>query len=111
MYSTVKYTDDTRNSRKEKQEWKIRRDTLGYNMPCIHWILRHLNCVLSPTEMDLHGKRFSDLDKNTQRIRSSKTYCLVISMEIQRHEKCVQHHASSILRNCAVHRIYYVILI
>ena len=51
MYSTVKYTDDTRGSRKEKLEWKIRRDALGYNMPRIHWILRHLNCVLSRTEI------------------------------------------------------------
>ena len=33
MYSKVKYTDDTRSSRKEKQEWKIKCDTVGYNMP------------------------------------------------------------------------------
>ena len=30
MYNRVKYTDDTKDSRKEKLEWKIRRDTLGY---------------------------------------------------------------------------------
>ena len=26
MYSTVRYADDTRDSRKEKMEWKIRRE-------------------------------------------------------------------------------------
>ena len=51
MYSTVQYTDDTRGSRKEKLEWKIRIDTVGYNMPRIHWILRHLTLRFSPTEI------------------------------------------------------------
>ena len=32
MHSTVKYTDDKRDSRKENLEWKIRRDSVGYNM-------------------------------------------------------------------------------
>ena len=49
MYSTVKYTDDTRDSWKEKLEWKIRRDTVGYNMPRIQLIRRYLTC--SPTEI------------------------------------------------------------
>ena len=53
MYSTVKYTDDTRDSLKEKPEWKIRRDTVGYNTPRIQWIWRYLTC--SPTEIDLHS--------------------------------------------------------
>ena len=52
MYSTVKYTDDTRGSRKEKLEWKIRRDTIRYNMPRIHWILRHLTLSSFPTEIE-----------------------------------------------------------
>ena len=41
VYSTVKYTDDTRVSRKEKLEWKIhvRRDTVGYDMSHIDWII------------------------------------------------------------------------
>ena len=32
VYSAVKYTDDTRDSRKEKLDRKIRRATVGYNM-------------------------------------------------------------------------------
>ena len=63
MYSTVKYTDDTRDSRKEKLEWKIRRDTIGYNMSRIHWILPHLTLHSFPQlKLILHGKRFSDFD-------------------------------------------------
>ena len=55
MYSTFKYTDDTTatDSRKEKLEWKIRRDTAGYKMPCIHWILRHLTLRSFRTESGL----------------------------------------------------------
>ena len=34
--TTVKYTDDTMDSRKEKLEWKIRRDMIGYIIPRIH---------------------------------------------------------------------------
>ena len=64
MYGTVKYTDDTRDSRKEKLEWKIRRDTIGYNMPRIHWILRHLTLRSFPQlKSNLHGKRFSYFDE------------------------------------------------
>ena len=37
MYSMVKYTDDTRDSQKEKLEWKI-RDMVGYIMLRINWI-------------------------------------------------------------------------
>ena len=60
MYGTVKYTDDTRDSRKEKLEWKIRRDTIGYSMPRIHWILRHLTLRSFPQlKSNLHGKRFA----------------------------------------------------
>ena len=33
MYSTIMYTDATRNSRKEKLEWKIRRDTANRTCP------------------------------------------------------------------------------
>ena len=47
MYNTVKYADDTRDSRKEKLELKIRRNTIGYNMPRIYWILRHLTEIES----------------------------------------------------------------
>ena len=62
MYSTVKYTNDKRDSLKEKLEWKIRRDTVGYNMPRIHWILRHLTLRSFPQlKSNLQGKRFSDL--------------------------------------------------
>ena len=35
MYSTLNYYDDTRDLRKEKLKWKIRRDTVGYNMPVL----------------------------------------------------------------------------
>ena len=59
MYSTVKYTDDTTDSRKEKLEWKIRRDTVGHNMPCS----LDLAPFLPQLKSDLHGKRFSDLDE------------------------------------------------
>ena len=52
MNSTVKYTDDTRDLRKEKLEWKIRRDRIGYNMPGIHWILCHLTAFFLPTEIE-----------------------------------------------------------
>ena len=63
MYGTVKYTDDTRDSRKEKLEWKI-RDTIGYNMPRIHWILRYLTLrYFTQLKSNLHGKRFSDFDE------------------------------------------------
>ena len=48
MYSTVKYTGDTRYSRKEKLKLKIIRDTVGYNMPRINWSLRLLT-LRSPT--------------------------------------------------------------
>ena len=64
MYSTLKYTDDTRDSQKEKLEWKIRRDTIGYNMSRIYWILRHLTLHSFPQlKSNLHGKRFSDFDE------------------------------------------------
>ena len=64
MNSTVKYTNDTRDSQKKKLEWKIRRDKIGYNMPLIHWILRHLTLRSFPQlKSNLHGKRFSDFDE------------------------------------------------
>ena len=81
MFSTVKYTDDTSDSQKEKLEWKIRRGTEGYNMPRIHWILCHLYFAFFPQlKSDLHGKRFSDMDE--LRTESDlKKHGLVISME------------------------------
>ena len=59
MYSTVKYTDETINSRKEKLEWKVRKATVGYNMS-----LAPFDFVFFPQlKSDLYGKRFSDLDE------------------------------------------------
>ena len=64
MYSTVKHTNDTRDTRKEKLEWKIRRDIIGYNMTRIHWILRHMVLRSFPQlKSNLHGKRLSDFDE------------------------------------------------
>ena len=63
MYSTVKYTDDTRDWWKEKLEWKIRRDTIGYNMPRIRQILCHVTAFFPQLKSNLHGKRISDLDE------------------------------------------------
>ena len=103
MNSTVKYTDDTRDSR--KLEWKIRKDTVGYNMPRIHWILRHLTQLKS----DLHGKRFSDL--NELRTESDLKKGWVIYTENGFNDTGIAYNTrESILRNCAVHRIDDVIL-
>ena len=65
MYSTVKYTDDTRDSRKKKLEWKIRRNTVGYNVPRMNSLdLVPFDFAFLPQlKSDLHGKRFSDLDE------------------------------------------------
>ena len=46
MYSTVKYTDDTRESRKDKLELKIRIQHVPYSL-----VLAPFDCVLSPTEI------------------------------------------------------------
>ena len=65
MYSTVKYTDDTTDSRKEKLDWKIRRDTVGYNMHAPYSLdLALFDFTFFPQlKSDLHGKRLSDLDE------------------------------------------------
>ena len=61
MYSTVNYTDDTRDSRKEKLEWKIRRD--GYNRIQHALDLAPFDFAFFPQlKSNIHGKRFSDLD-------------------------------------------------
>ena len=56
-YSTVKYTDDSRDSRKEKLEWKIRIQHDPYSLN-----LAPFNFAFFPQlKSDLHGKWFSDL--------------------------------------------------
>ena len=59
MYSTVMYTDDTRKLRKEKLEWKIRRDTAPYSRDLMQFDF----VFFLQLKLDLHGKRFSDLDE------------------------------------------------
>ena len=55
MYSTVKYTDDTRESRKDKL--KIRIQHVPYSL-----VLAPFDFGFFPQlKSDLHGKRFSDL--------------------------------------------------
>ena len=59
MYSIVKNTDNTKDSRKEKLDWKIRRNTIGYNVDIALFDFAFLPQLKS----DLHGKWFSDLDE------------------------------------------------
>ena len=110
MYSTVKYTDDTRDSRKEKLEWKIRsrRDTIGYNMPPYSLDLAPFDFAFFPQlKSDLHGERLSNLEElRTESVR------LVISTEIGFNDIGYAYNTrESIFRNCAVHRIDDVILL
>ena len=57
MYSTVKYTDESIDSRKEKLEWKIRIQHAPYSLN-----LAPFDFTFFPQlKSDLHGKRFSDL--------------------------------------------------
>ena len=88
MYRVVKYTDDTRNSRNEKLEWKIRRFTctihVGYNMSRIHWILRQLTSRSFPKlKLNLHGKRFSDFDEIRTESDFKKRHGLVMGSTTQ----------------------------
>ena len=57
MYSTVKYTEDSRDSRKEKPEWKIRIQHDPYSLD-----LAPFDFAFFPQlKSDLHGKRFSNM--------------------------------------------------
>ena len=57
MYSTVMYTDDSRDSDKEKLEWKIRIQHAPYSLD-----LAPFDFAFFPQlKSDLHGKRFIDL--------------------------------------------------
>ena len=57
MYSTVEYTDDSRDSRKEKLEWKIRIQHAPYSLD-----LSPFDFAFFPKlKSDLHGKWISDL--------------------------------------------------
>ena len=55
MYSTVKYADESRDSRKEKQEWKIRIQHALYSLDFAPFDLTFFPQLKS----DLHGKRLS----------------------------------------------------
>ena len=57
MYSTVKYTDDSRDSRKEKLEWKIRIQHDPYSLALVPFD----SAFFPQLKSDLHGKRFSDM--------------------------------------------------
>ena len=57
MYSTVKYTDESIDSRKEKLEWKIRIQHDPYSLDLAPFDFTFFLQLKS----DLHGKRFSDL--------------------------------------------------
>ena len=108
MYSTVKYTDDTRDLVKEKLEWRISRDTADKTCPVFTGSCAIRPCVLSLLKSDLHEKRFSDL--NDQILK--KRHGLVISTENGfNYSGNVYSTRESILRNCAVHWIDDVILL
>ena len=56
MYNTVKYTDDSRDSRKEKLEWKIiQHDPYSLDLTPFDF------AFFPQLKSDLHGKRFSDM--------------------------------------------------
>ena len=57
MYSTVKYTDDSRDSQKEKLEWKIRIQHAPYSLDLAPFDF----ALFTQLKSDLHGKRFSDM--------------------------------------------------
>ena len=57
VYSTVKYTDDSRDSGKEKLKWKIRIQHDQYSLD-----LAPFDFAFFPElKSDLHGKQFSDM--------------------------------------------------
>ena len=57
VYNTVKYTDDSGDSRKEKLEWKIRIQHDPYSLD-----LAPFDFAFFPQlKSDQHGKRFSDM--------------------------------------------------
>ena len=91
MNSTVKYTDDTRDSRTEKLEWKIRRDRIQHatDSPDLAPFDFKFSTQL---KSDLHGKRFSNLDE--LRIESDlKKTCFrdIYGKWVQQQRKCIQH--------------------
>ena len=88
MYNIVKYTYDTRDSRKAKLEWKIRRDKVGYNMPRIHCILCHmtLHSILC-MESGLVIWVYNEQDQILKKTWLGDIY----GKWVQRHRKCVQH--------------------
>ena len=107
MYSTVKYTNDTRDSRKEKLEWKIRRNTVGYNVHRIHWILRHF------TMCSYQICRESGLViwMNYAQNQILKRHGFEISTENRFNDTGNAYNTrKSIWRNCAIHQIDDVIL-
>ena len=57
IYSTFNYTDDSRDSRKEKLEWKIRIQHDPYSLDLVPFEFAFFPHLKS----DLHGKRFSDM--------------------------------------------------
>ena len=57
QHSTVNYTDDSRDSRKEKLEWKIRIQHDPYSLDLAPFEFAFFPQLKS----DLHGKRFSDM--------------------------------------------------
>ena len=57
MYSTVKYTDHSRDSRKKKLEWKIRIQHAPYSLDLAPFYFAFFPQLKS----DLHGKGCIDL--------------------------------------------------
>ena len=77
MYRTVKYTDDFRDSRKEKLEWKIRIQHSPYSLD-----LAPIDFVFFPQlKSDLHGKGCSDLYELRTESDLKKRHDFVISTE------------------------------
>ena len=77
VYSTVKYTDESRDSRKEKLDWNIRIQHDPYSLD-----LAPFDFAFFPQlKSDLHGKRFRDMYELLTESYLKRDMVLVISTE------------------------------
>ena len=85
MYSTVKYTDDSRDSR---MEWKIRIQHDPYSLD-----LAPFDFAFFPQlKSDLHGKRLSDrYELRTESDLKRTWFGDIYGKWVQRRRKCVKH--------------------
>ena len=90
MYSTVKYTDESIDSCKEKLEWKIRIQHAPYSLDLAPFDFTSFTQLKS----DLHGKRFKIvicMNYAQNLVLKETWFGDIYGNLVQRHRKCVKH--------------------